>query len=447
MYPRATKGYCAACGKVVPAEVAEEGEALVFRLFCPNCGNSSSVVEHDAALYKKWETMRRPNRAPETRQTEECLGCPFDCGLCQNHRQKSCIALVEITTACDLGCPVCFAEAGGNDRHRPLDEIESMFDACVASACGKPDILQISGGEPACHPDLIPILRAAKARPFKYVMLNTNGLAIAEGRISCEDLKSLGHGFEVHLQFDGLDDTVYETLRGRPLFGEKKRALDLLAEHGIPVTLVATLRNGLNTGQTGDMLRFALDHPAVRGLNLQCEARFGRNTGGDAERARVTQTQMVREIGRQAPELLGAADFLPLSCGLASLAYLEKVGGEWKPVPPEVAGAIPGNPMTTSLEDVKTLAAEMCACRGAALLQEIAARLPGDLFNLGVAERSRIVQERFFHVTIISFLDAFNFDLDRACRECTHVVQPDGCKIPFSSFNTIHRGRKHALHD
>jgi uncharacterized radical SAM superfamily Fe-S cluster-containing enzyme len=49
------------------------------------------------------------------------------------------------------------------------------------------------------------------------------------------------------------------------------------------------------------------------------------------------------------------------------------------------------------------------------------------------------VHERFFHITIASFLDGWNFDLNRASRECAHVMQPDGTKIPFSAFNTIYR--------
>ena len=318
-----------------------------------------------------------------------------------------------------------------------------MLDACVESAGGKPDILQISGGEPACHPRIVEILRAAKARPFKYVMLNTNGLALADGQLSCADLKSLGPGFEIHLQFDGLDDSIYETLRGRALLETKTKALDLMASHELPVTLVATLRNGLNVESLGALLRFALDHPAVRGLNLQCEARFGRNDAAGEERVRVTQTQVVRELERQAPDLLNAGNFLSLSCGLASLAYLESVDGAWSAIPMELAEAIPGNPMTTFLEDIPALAAGMCACRKAALLQEIARRLPADLLSQSAAERSRIVQERFFRVTVISFLDAWNFDLDRARRECTHIVQEDGSKIPFSAFNTIYRKRGH----
>ncbi len=216
MYPRATKGWCAACRAVVPAEIVEELGALVFHLRCPECGERAGVVEHDAELYKRWESTRRPNRPPETAQTVPGRRCPLDCGLCPDHRQKSCVALVEVTTACDLGCPVCFADSGDGGAHRPLEEIGAMLDACVQAANGKPDIVQISGGEPACHPQLLDILRAAKARPFKYVMLNTNGLAIADGRLSCADLKSVGLGFEVHLQFDGLDDAAHRPCAAVP---------------------------------------------------------------------------------------------------------------------------------------------------------------------------------------------------------------------------------------
>ncbi|MFA7369806.1 MAG: hypothetical protein WC334_09195, partial [Kiritimatiellales bacterium] len=59
-----------------------------------------------------------------------------------------------------------------------------------------------------------------------------------------------------------------------------------------------------------------------------------------------------------------------------------------------------------------------------------------------VESRSRLVHERFFHISIASFLDGWNFDLNRACRECAHVLQPDGTKIPFSAYNTIHRSSR-----
>ncbi len=437
-YPTDTQSYCTTCAAVVPARVEEAGGRLFLVSDCPECGPRRCIVEHDAKLYKEWEQARRPNRPPENFQTLEDRGCPFDCGLCPNHRQKSCIALLEVTTECDLGCPVCYADAG-KGTFQSLETLESMLDAAVAAANGTPEILQISGGEPTCHPQIMEILQAAMARPFKYVMLNTNGLALQNGGINVAELAKLGNGFEVYLQFDGLDDDIYRELRGRPLLAEKRAALAVLAAHHIPATLVATLRRGLNLEQTGDLLRYALDHPAVRGINFQCEAYFGRNpkTGNPPER--TTQTEVVGVLNRTAGELLGTEDFIPLSCGLACMVYLEKLSKHWKPIPRALSNDWKGNPLTASIEELCSAAASACICKGGAILEELVKRLPSDLINQTIEDRSKLAHEHFFHITIASFLDGWNFDLNRACRECAHILQPDGSKIPFSAYNTIYR--------
>ena len=433
-----TQAYCATCRSVVPAAVVEEAGHLYLEQNCPQCGPRRTLVEHDAELFSRWEEIRRPHRPPPKFQTLENKGCPFDCGLCPSHRQKSCITLIEITTACNLGCPVCFAEAG-KESFQPLETVKRMLDAAVESADGQPDVLQISGGEPTCHPQLLDILRAAMERPFKYVMLNTNGLALQDGTVDVAKLAKLGNGFEIYLQFDGLDDAAYTELRGRPLLAEKKAVLDRLAEHNIPATLVVTLRRGLNLEQVGNLLRYALDHPAVRGINYQCEAFFGRNPETGPPPERVTQTEVVNVLSRTAPEILSADDVLPLSCGLADMIYLEKLSGNWKPIPRVLASAWEKNPLTTTVEDIYNAAAEACFCKRTDLLASLAKRLPKNLLAQSVRNRSQLVHEHFFHITIATFLDAWNFDLNRACRECAHVMQPDGTKIPFSAYNTIYR--------
>lgn len=437
-YPISTKVYCITCETVVPATVLEEAGRLYLEQTCPQCGTRRSLIEHDAELYNHWEKIRRPHRPPPKFQTLEKTGCPFDCGLCANHRQKSCITLIEVTTACDLGCPVCYA-GSGEEEFQSLETIERMLDAAVDSANGQPDVLQISGGEPTCHPQILDILRAAMKRPFKYVMLNTNGLALQNGTLDVAELAKLGNGFEVYLQFDGLDDAIYTELRGRPLLAEKTAALNQLALHKIPATLVATLRRGLNVEQVGDMLRFALHHPAVRGMNYQCEAFFGRNPETGHPPERVTQTEVVNVLSRTASELLSIEDVLPLSCGLACMVYLENLSNVWKPIPRELASAWEKNPLTTTVEDIYEAARDACLCKKSALLASLAKRLPKNLMEQSVKSRSNLVHERFFHITIAGFLDGWNFDLNRACRECAHVMQPDGTKIPFSAYNTIYR--------
>lgn len=439
-YPQPTQAYCAACKTIVSATVLENSGHLYLEQDCPKCGTHRELIEHDAELYKRWKEIRRPHRTPPAFQTLVNKGCPFDCGLCPNHRQKSCITLIEVTTECDLGCPVCYAESG-KGSFQSLETIERMLDAAVESAGRQPDVLQISGGEPTCHPQILDILHAAMKRPFKYVMLNTNGLALQNGTLDVAELAKLGNGFEVYLQFDGLDDAIYTELRGRPLLAEKEAALDQLAKHNIPATLVATLRRGLNLEHAGDLLRYTLAHPATRGINYQCEAFFGRNPETGPPPERVTQTEVVNVLSRTASEFLAIEDVLPLSCGLACMIYLEKLSNDWKPIPRELASAWEKNPLTTTIEEIYQAAAEACFCKRGDLLASLAKRLPENLLGQSVRSRSSLVHERFFHITIASFLDEWNFDINRACRECAHVMQPDGTKIPFSTYNTIHRSR------
>ena len=436
--PFPTQAFCVACRRAVPATVSESEGHLYLTRTCPVCGEARTLIEHDAALYARWEAHRRSHVAPERTQTAAVRGCPLDCGLCPAHRQKSCVVLLEVTDACNLNCPVCYAGAGESASHLSLETVRTMLEGAVAAAAGRPEILQISGGEPTCHPQILEILRIAKSLPFKYVMLNTNGFALQDGSLDLASLAALGPGFEVYLQFDGLDDDVYRAFRGRPLLAEKRRALEALAHHGIPATLVATLRRGVNVETVGDLLRFGLAHPAVRGVNFQCEARFGRTPADAAAGDRVTQTEVVNLLAHQAPDILGTEDFMPLACGLASLVHLERTSDTWRPIPRAFADAWRGNPLTATLEELVAAGKGMCACRSG-WLETLLASLPENAMAGPVEARSRLVHERFFHVSVASFLDATNFDLNRACRECTHVLQPDGRKIPFSAYNTIHR--------
>src|SRR2546421_588733 len=83
-------------------------------------------------------------------------GCPLDCGLCTDHEQHTCLAIVEITEACNLRCPTCFADSDVG-RCAPLDEVERMLDTIVANE-GYADVVQLSGGEPTIHPQILEIV-------------------------------------------------------------------------------------------------------------------------------------------------------------------------------------------------------------------------------------------------------------------------------------------------
>src|SRR5437763_17170034 len=118
-----------------------------------------------------------------------------------------------------------------------------MLARCVENE-GEPDVVQISGGEPTIHPEFSAILDAAKARPIKHLMVNTNGIKIAQDAEFARRLKDYMPGFELYLQFDSLRASPLLALRGEDLRDIRKRAIERLNEHNISTTLVVTLQKG-----------------------------------------------------------------------------------------------------------------------------------------------------------------------------------------------------------
>src|SRR5947209_5395741 len=129
------------------------------------------------------------------------MGLPYDCGLCTDHEQHSCLSLVEITDNCNLKCPICYAGSGpGRPLFRSLTQIKAMLDLVVANE-GEPDVVQISGGEPTMHPQFFDVLDLAKERPIRHLMVNTNGIKIAQDEEFVKRLARYMPDFEVYLQF------------------------------------------------------------------------------------------------------------------------------------------------------------------------------------------------------------------------------------------------------
>src|SRR5215470_17001527 len=189
-----TMSLCEVCLKLVHAKIAIEGDNVFYLKRCPEHGAQKTLISTDAAYFRSTKEFIKPGDLPLRHQSRTQYGCPYDCGLCPDHEQHSCLALIEVNDACNLTCPVCFAESSPQkSRNRSLKEIERMLDTLVASE-GEPDLLQISGGEPTIHPDILEILKRAKARPIRHLMLNTNGVRIANDPAFVAELAKLGVG-------------------------------------------------------------------------------------------------------------------------------------------------------------------------------------------------------------------------------------------------------------
>ncbi|HBI04602.1 MAG TPA: radical SAM protein, partial [Paenibacillaceae bacterium] len=264
--------------------------------------------------------------------TEIKRGCPYDCGLCPDHEQHSCLTLLEITEQCNLSCPVCFAGSGPeHGRHRSMEEIEIMIEAIIANE-GRPDIVQISGGEPTIHPNFFDIVEWLKNSPVRHVMINTNGVKLMD-REFVERLASYKPGIEIYLQFDSLRKETLEELRGGDLRKVRQQAIDNLNEFGLSTTLVVTLKKGLNDQEIGEIMDYAVKQPAVRGITFQPIQIAGRLESFNPATDRLTLTEVRNGILQQSP-IFSDEDVLPVPChpDCLAMAYALKVDGEVYPL-------------------------------------------------------------------------------------------------------------------
>src|SRR5579871_2565445 len=291
-----TTSLCETCLELVPAKIIAEGERVYYQKRCREHGVQKTLIADDVGYWKSQRDWLKPGDRPLALQSRTEHGCPWDCGLCPDHEQHSCLTIVEINDACNLTCPVCFADSAvGRGGHRPLAEIEAMLDAVVASE-GEPDLVQLSGGEPTIHPQFFEVLSAAKARPIRHLMINTNGLRIAREPGFAERLAAFMPGLEVYLQFDSLRREALMDLRGADLSRIRIEALEALERVGVSTTLVATVKKGVNDAEIPELVRFALGWRCVRGLTFQPAQDAGRNDGFDPKAHRIVLTEVRRRI-------------------------------------------------------------------------------------------------------------------------------------------------------
>jgi len=453
-----TQSACAECRRIVPAKVVTDGRDVYFRKFCPEHGESQCLVRSSVEEYLAAQRCVKPAWVPRQAAGDAEEPCPEGCGYCARHEQHLCLPIMEITSRCDLSCPVCLADAG-----RPWDLSLAEFNAILDGllrAEGQIDVLNLSGGEPLVHPELLAILDAALSRrEVVRVSISTNGLRLLAEPALLGELSR--RNVVVSLQFDGFDERAYEVLRGRRLLAEKLRLLEMLGEAGVSTTLTMTAAAGVNDDQFPRMLEalFAREHLVSMMIQPLAFAGRGRNLAGSARRLSIPD--VVRLLGAAGHPAVSAADFAPLPCShplCFSLAFYLMLDG---------GGAVAVNRLVPAGTIMDRLANRTFYgldpgeyCRLKELVYELwsgpAASAPDSPAVLetvrGILRRVAaapfdprrtftLAERRVKSIFIHAFQDADTFDLARARRCCNGYPQPDGRVIPACVYNVLRRGR------
>jgi uncharacterized radical SAM superfamily Fe-S cluster-containing enzyme len=329
-----TQSLCPVCKRPIEALYIEEGGSVCFRKTCPAHGTVSAITADDAESFSEWMRASIVNIAPRQALTAGADGeCPLHCGTCDRHLQTACCVLLDVTERCNQSCPWCFARAAGvgADGDPSLARIERLYDRLTELGEERKFNLPLSGGEPTVRDDLAEIIAMGKRKGFEYIQLNTNGRRLALEDGYAEKLKEAGASV-AFLQFDGLRDDIYETLRGAPMLAVKQRAVERCRQAGLPVTLVPTVLKDVNLDSVGDLIRYMLDNlDVVKGIHFQPASFFGRHPQADASAGtaadprdgaalrdyenRVSMFDVMREIVAQTDGLFSRADMIPITAG------------------------------------------------------------------------------------------------------------------------------------
>ena len=446
-----TTSLCETCLGLVPAKIQIRHGEVWYEKRCARHGVQSTLVSTDAAYWLRCKEYLKPGDRPLAFQSRTEFGCPFDCGLCPDHEQHSCLALIEINQHCNLTCPVCFADSSPErTTHLPLPTIERMLDALVASE-GEPDLVQLSGGEPTLHPDFFAVLDAVRRRPIRHTMINTNGVRLAQDPDFVARLAGSKRALEVYLQFDSLKRDALMNLRGADLRRVRAQALENLDRHNISTTLVVTVKRGVNDDEIGEIVRYALEWRCVRGVTFQPVQDAGRNEGFDKSRDRIVLSEVRRRVVQDSG-VFGDDDMVPLPCNpeAISIGYGLRNGRAVLPVtslvPREEFVAV--TPNTISFEKqpilkekfIELFSLSSGANNAGERLTEFLCCLPK------VQAPANLTYENVFRVAIVQFMDRFNFCVGGVKRSCIHFVTPAGQIIPFDTYNLFYRdGRIDAI--
>lgn len=442
-----TISICSKCLRKVEAKIIFENENVYMVKTCMQHGRQKVLISTDIEYYKLSRDFIKPSEMPYRWNTPIKYGCPYDCGLCPDHEQHSCLSLLEITERCNLKCPICYAESSPNKgTFRSLDHIQFMLNSIVENE-KEPDIIQISGGEPTIHPKFFVILDMVKATPTKHIMVNTNGLRIANDKEFVKKLASFKPGFEIYLQFDSFEKEALEELRGVDLRDVRKKAIDHLNEFNISTTLVVTLKKGLNDSEVGRIIQYGLQQKCVRGVTFQPIQGAGRLEEFNPETDRLTLSE-VRQMIIDQSGVFGEKDMVPVPCHPDSLAmgYAFKQNGKVSPL----TGMIDKNILLEGErntivfeqdENIRNMIFKLFSLNhsphsSAMSLKDLLCCLPK------ITLPGKIGYDNVFRVIIMQFQDAHNFDVRSVKKSCVHIAHPDGRIIPFDTYNLFYRDEK-----
>jgi 7,8-dihydro-6-hydroxymethylpterin dimethyltransferase len=447
----ATTTMCPRCEKLMPGEVVGDARGVFIARDCPEHGHLEGLVCSDRAW---WDSLARFDVAPQrprAPQQTTVKGCPEDCGLCPAHRQSAGTTAIEISNACNSTCPVCLADNRGTFSMTPA-EVRDVVARTIRDQ-GPLDVVTLSGGEPTIHPQLFEILDALAPLGVGRIVVNTNGLRVAEDDAFVARLRE--HGVYLSLHYDGQGARA---LRGiDPAVQE--RALARATAAGIGVVPLLLAARGVNEDQLGDLALGLLARPQVKSLILSLMAYTGSRGGRYPvdPMTRLTIPAALEAIEAGSGGRMRKRDFMPLPmpnpvCAAVGYFLVDDEG---------VLPLLPAAGVDRMIDCIKNQHFAKADARFEAFFREtidrvfaegapgaadtlrrckrFLARLFPEAHPVTPAARAALAEEGIKTVYLMQFMDGWTFDAKRLAKcSCQHLL-PAGKTIPSCGYYAYHR--------
>jgi uncharacterized radical SAM superfamily Fe-S cluster-containing enzyme len=458
---------------ICDGHLVERDGGVYLRRWCRRGhGEVWSLYEEDAALWRYLQQWRVPTKIINP-DTSEIFPVPmgYEHGLGPAHLQHSCIYLLDLTTQCNLTCPACYTSSSPELlAYLPLKETVRAVEAALEREGGRLDVVMLSGGEPTVHPQIRELIERLCEMPITRILLNTNGIRLANEEALLEFIAGLRDRVEVYLQYDGQREATHRTLRGVDLRETKARVISKLSAARVFTTLVMTVVPQ-NADQIGEVLDTAFATPYVGGVMFQPLFASGRAPVVDPM-ARVTTTGVLARLEAQSSNGVRARDLIALPCShpdCCSIGYFIRSSDGRFAGMPAILGektlrdnlSIFGNQIAFSeaLEKIRNALTNVMSETMTLSRPELAAHLKtlcsacglggaAELLKLafGRGATARFVGERVKRVTIKHFMDADTLITERLEQCCVHVAGAgnDPVRMPFCAARLFPKVRERA---
>ena len=466
---------CPECMKKIPMRIYEENGVIYLEKTCPEHGKFEDIYWGDAEIfrwfYDNWHNAQYAGTGLEKPHTKTEKGCPFDCGICPQHKTPTILGIIDVTNRCNMACPICFAYAGAaNYVYEPsYDQIVDMMKVLRANSPWACNALQFSGGEPTLRNDLPGLIKEAQKLGISHVEVNTNGIRIAEDIDYFKKLLDSGLS-TLYLQFDGLREEIYRKTRARTeMIPMKLKVLENARKIGLDsIVLVVTLLKGVNDKDLGQIIDFAVkNHDVVRCINIQPVSMAGKARKEEMRKMRITIPDTMKEIEAQTNGVVGRFDWRPVNwpvpvakgmgmiknkiypefaihpmCGAATFLVIDK-DGSYKPIMNYVDvdkfADVFWDVYYSGAKGKKTMAKMKMLKLLPMAKSEFVRSLIKNVVTKGSYEALGDLMRRIVMIGIMHFQDVWNIDMDRVQKCAIHYATPDGKVRCFCTYNSIHR--------